>query len=97
MSEQYDTVKSRAPLNLAMGKSIIRDVLNISSEDVFTHLIPENYSLLDPKTPVLNDLGLSVGVSYFIYAHNACASITGDKTYNIDSYMPLLREKLGVK
>ncbi|AKG71782.1 Uncharacterised protein [Serratia fonticola] len=98
MSEQYDTVKSRAPLDLAMGKSIIvREVLNIGSEDVFTHLIPESYGLLDPKKPELNDLGLSVGVSYFIYAHNACASITGDKTYNIDSYMPLLREKLGVK
>ena len=98
MSEQYDTVKSKAPLDLARGKSIIiREVLNIGSEDVFTHLIPESYGLLDPQKPDLNDLGLSVGVSYFIYAHNACASIIGDKTYNIDNYMPLLKKELGVK
>lgn len=98
MRAQYDTVKSRAPLDLAMGKSIIvRKVIHIGKEDVFTRLIPDSYNLLEPKTPDINDLGLSIGISYLIYAHNACASITGDKTYNIEHYMPLLRENLGVK
>lgn len=97
MKTQYDTVKSKAPLDLAMGKSIIvRKVIQIGKDDVFMQLIPDSYSLLGPKKPDLNDLGLSVGISYLIYAHNTCANIIGDKTYNIDVYMPLLKEKLGV-
>ncbi len=63
----------------------------------YSGLIKNSYNLLDHKQTNVKVSSLNIGVSYFIYAHNACASITGDKTYNIDSYMPLLREKLGVK
>lgn len=62
----------------------------------YTNLIKNSYNLLDQKKPDINELELSVGVSYFIYAHNTCASTIGDKTYNIDNYIPLLNDELGV-
>jgi hypothetical protein len=98
MTKEYSKVKSKSPILLALAPSIInRNAFNNGTINTRLNLISDSYSLLDPQTPDLNDLGLSVGVGYFIYAHNSCANITGDKTYNIDSYMPLLREKLGVK
>lgn len=96
ISKQYNKVKSKSPWVLASAPSIIsRNALNIGEVNSHINLISDSYGLLDPKTPDLNDRGLSIGVSYFIYAHNSCANITGDKTYNIDNYMPLLREKFG--
>jgi hypothetical protein len=98
ISKQYNKVKSKSPLLLSRAPSIIsRNALSIGEVNSHINLISDSYSLLDLKKPDLNDLGLSVSVSYFIYAHNACANITGDKTYNIDNYMPLLKKELGVK
>jgi hypothetical protein len=98
ISKQYDKVKSKSPLLLSRAPSIIsRNALSIGEVNSHINLISDSYGLLDPKKPDLNDLGLSIGVSYFIYAHNSCANIIGDKTYNIDNYMPLLKKELGVK
>ncbi len=98
ISEKYSQVKSKAPLVLASSRIIIiQGSPGIMKNGDFSNLIKNSYNLLDKKNPVISDLDLSVGVSYFIYAHNSCASITGDTTYNIDNYMPLLRKELGVK
>ncbi|MBC3215192.1 MULTISPECIES: hypothetical protein [Serratia] len=98
VSENYERVKSKAPMQLGMARIIIiQGSPNIVEKNDYTDLIKNSYNLLDHKQTNIKVSSLNMGVSYLIYAHNACASITGDKTYNIDSYMPLLREKLGVK
>ncbi|HHQ6581264.1 TPA: hypothetical protein ACSTJ2_003277 [Serratia fonticola] len=70
---------------------------SLYDEKEYSNLMNNAYKLITPDSRYANDPAVTVSVGYLIYAHNSCASITGDKTYNIDSHMPLLREKLGVK
>ncbi len=97
MMSNYDKIR-RDHSGIAIAISYILFYTPIQYEkNHFSHLMDNAYSLLTPDSSYADDPAVTVSVSYFIYAHNACASITGDKTYNIDSYMPLLRERLGVK
>ncbi|WP_162304247.1 hypothetical protein [Serratia sp. 3ACOL1] len=97
MMSNYDKIrKDHSGVAIAISYILFYTPIQYQ-ENHFSHLMDNAYSLLTPDSRYADDPTVTVGVSYFIYAHNACASITGDKTYNIDSYMPLLREKLGVK
>lgn len=97
IANSYNQVKSKAPWILAGSRIIIiQGSPGIMEKGDYTNLIKNSYNLLDQKKIDVNDLDLSVGVSYFIYAHNACSDITGDKVYNIDNYLPLLKNELGI-
>ena len=97
MTSAYDKIRKEHS-GVAIAISYILFYTPIQHDNYNYHHLMENaYSLLTPGSRFANDPTVTVSVGYLIYAHNTCASITGDKTYNIDSYLPLLREKLGVK
>lgn len=97
MTDAYDKIR-RDHSGVAIAISYILFYTPIQHDNYNYHHLMENaYSLLTPDSRYANDPAVTVSVGYLIYTHNSCASITGDKTYNIDNYMPLLRKELGVK
>ncbi|CAI1145044.1 Uncharacterised protein [Serratia fonticola] len=98
IDESYDKMKKNHSADISIADSyIILYSPSLYDEKEYSNLMNNAYKLITPDSRYANDPAVTVSVGYLIYAHNACASITGDKTYNIDSHMPLLREKLGVK
>lgn len=98
MADSYDKVKDTPSTDVSLALPYISMYSPIKYEGKEYSLLMDNtYNLLNTDLRDLNKPNITRNVAYFLYAHNSCASITGDKTYNIDNYMPLLRKDLGVK
>jgi hypothetical protein len=98
MYNSYDKVKNTSSTDVSLTLPYIMMYSPVKYEGKeYAHLMDNTYELLNVDFRNLNKPNITRNVAYFLYAHNSCASITGDKTYNIDSYMPLLEEELGVK
>lgn len=98
IAENYDTMKRNHLADVSIADSyIILYSTSAYEGKEYAYLMDNAYNLISPNSRYANDPAVTVSVGYLIYAHNSCANITGDKTYNIDSYMPLLKKELGVK
>ncbi|AFI89812.1 hypothetical protein EXT68_03190 [Pectobacterium parmentieri] len=96
--DSYSKVKGKRyeDVSIAISYITLYSPIKYNSEG-YSHLMKNTYELLNDNPNLSNDPSVTIGLSFFIYAHNSCAGIIEDKTYNIDAYMPLLRKKLNVK
>lgn len=97
IADNYDTMKKNHLADFSIADSyIILYSTSAYEGKEYVNLMDNAYSLIAPNSRYSNDPAVTMSVGYFIYAHNTCANIIGDKIYNIDAYMPLLEKELDI-